>query len=232
VKLSGQPFDVLVALLEKPGQVVTREELHDKLWAQDTFVDFEHGLNKAINKVRDALGDDADNPRFIETLPRRGYRLPVPVTQPASEARRSASSTGDQKEPAPTAVATVRSKGRRWLWLSASALAAIILVIVLIESTPPRTPKVLRYTQLTNDGLKKSASVYAALATDGSRVYFGEQDSQQGLIAQVSVTGGSVSSVAKFQDPGVSALDYSPLRSELLINFCSRHIWHYSFRKF
>src|ERR1700692_2626704 len=75
VKLSGQPFEVLVTLLEKPGQVVTREELHQKLWAQDTFVDFEHGLNKAINKVRDALGDDADNPRFIETLPRRGYRF-------------------------------------------------------------------------------------------------------------------------------------------------------------
>src|ERR1700746_2127143 len=82
VRLSGQPFDVLVALLEKPGQVVTREELHDKLWSQDTFVDFEHGLNKAINKVREALGDDADNPRFIETLPRRGYRFLAPVTPP------------------------------------------------------------------------------------------------------------------------------------------------------
>src|SRR5579864_7899159 len=82
VKLGGQPFDVLVTLLEKPGQVVTREELHDKLWAQDTFVDFEHGLNKAINKVREALGDDADNPRFIETLPRRGYRFLAPVTPP------------------------------------------------------------------------------------------------------------------------------------------------------
>src|SRR5579864_561783 len=82
LKLSEQPFNVLVALLEKPGQVVTREELHDKLWSQDTFVDFEHGLNKAINKVRETLGDDADNPRFIETLPRRGYRFLAPVTPP------------------------------------------------------------------------------------------------------------------------------------------------------
>src|SRR6267154_2497938 len=80
IKLGGQPFDVLVTLLQKPGQVVTREELHDKLWAQDTFVDFEHGLNKAINKVREALGDDADNPRFVETLPRRGYRFLLPLT--------------------------------------------------------------------------------------------------------------------------------------------------------
>jgi len=85
VKLSGQPFDVLVALLEKPGQVVTREELHEKLWAQDTFVDFEHGLNKAINRVREALGDDADNPRFVETLPRRGYRFVALVMRPVPE---------------------------------------------------------------------------------------------------------------------------------------------------
>src|ERR1700756_119410 len=89
LKLSGQPFDVLVALLEKPGQVVTREELHNKLWSQDTFVDFEHGLNKAINKVREVLGDDADNPRFVETIPRRGYRFLVPVAQPAFDAQPS-----------------------------------------------------------------------------------------------------------------------------------------------
>ena len=61
IKLYGQPFNVLAALLERPGQVVTREELQQKLWAGDTFVDFEHGLNKAINKVREALGDDADS---------------------------------------------------------------------------------------------------------------------------------------------------------------------------
>jgi len=79
IKLYGQPFNVLVALLERPGQVLTREELKQKLWTSDTFVDFEHGLNKAINKVREALGDEADNPRFIETLPRRGYRFIAPV---------------------------------------------------------------------------------------------------------------------------------------------------------
>ena len=82
IKLYGQPFSVLATLLERPGTVVTRDELQQKLWASDTFVDFEHGLNKAINKVRDALGDDADNPRFIETLPRRGYRFIAPVVLP------------------------------------------------------------------------------------------------------------------------------------------------------
>jgi TolB-like protein/DNA-binding winged helix-turn-helix (wHTH) protein/Tfp pilus assembly protein PilF len=110
VKLSGQPFEVLVALLEKPGRVITREELHEKLWSQDTFVDFEHGLNKAINKVRDALGDDAGNPRFVETLPRRGYRFLAPVIQRAPEI--SVTETSAQaKEPA-LAVAPVQSKAR------------------------------------------------------------------------------------------------------------------------
>jgi serine/threonine-protein kinase len=79
VKLQEQPFQVLVMLLERPGEVVTREELQKKLWTADTFVDFERGLNRAINKLREALDDDADTPRFIETLPRRGYRFLVPV---------------------------------------------------------------------------------------------------------------------------------------------------------
>ena len=79
IRLQGQPLEVLALLLERPGQVVTREELQQKLWAGDTFVDFEHGLNKAISRVREALGDEADNPRFVETLPRRGYRFIAPV---------------------------------------------------------------------------------------------------------------------------------------------------------
>jgi TolB-like protein/DNA-binding winged helix-turn-helix (wHTH) protein/Tfp pilus assembly protein PilF len=75
VKLRGQPFEVLALLLERPGEVFTRDELQQKLWGSDTIVDFEHGLNKAINKLRDALGDTAENPRYIETLPRHGYRF-------------------------------------------------------------------------------------------------------------------------------------------------------------
>jgi Tol biopolymer transport system component/DNA-binding winged helix-turn-helix (wHTH) protein len=219
VKLSGQPFDVLMALLEKPGQVVTREELHEKLWAHDTFVDFEHGLNKAINRVREALGDDADNPRFVETLPRRGYRFLVPVVQPAPEVPAADGAADQSKQGVLAPTAAVRSHHQRWMWFSALALAALIVVVIVVRSGQPRPPKVLRYTQLTNDGLKKSAALTAALATDGSRIYFGEQDSQHGLIAQVSVTGGSVTTVASFQEPGISALDYSSARSELLINF-------------
>src|SRR5580658_265616 len=79
IQLQERPFQVLAALVERPGEVVTREELQKKLWPTDTFVDFEHSINTAVNKLRKALGDDAESPRFIETLPRYGYRLIAPV---------------------------------------------------------------------------------------------------------------------------------------------------------
>src|ERR1700757_3890147 len=75
VRLQEQPFRVLAMLLEHPGEVVTREELQKKLWPADTFVDFDHGLNKAISKIREALGDSAESPRFVETVARHGYRF-------------------------------------------------------------------------------------------------------------------------------------------------------------
>jgi len=75
IKLQEQPFQVLAMLLRHPGEAVTREELQKTVWPADTFVDFDRGLNKTINKIREALGDSADNPRFVETLPRRGYRF-------------------------------------------------------------------------------------------------------------------------------------------------------------
>jgi DNA-binding winged helix-turn-helix (wHTH) protein len=79
LRLQGQPFQVLTLLLERAGDVVTREELRQKLWPSDTFVDFDHSLNTAINKVREALGDSASSPRYVETLARRGYRFIAPV---------------------------------------------------------------------------------------------------------------------------------------------------------
>ena len=79
LRLQGQPLQVLTVLLEHAGEVVTREDLRQSLWASDTFVDFDHSLNTAINKVREALGDSASSPRFVETLARRGYRFIAPV---------------------------------------------------------------------------------------------------------------------------------------------------------
>ena len=81
VRLAAQPFQVLIVLLDRPGQVVTREELQRHVWPADTFVDFDRGLNKAVNRLREALGDTADSPRFIETIPKRGYRFIAPVQQ-------------------------------------------------------------------------------------------------------------------------------------------------------
>src|SRR5215475_13881307 len=102
LKLSGQPFQVLAILLARPGTVVTREELQKRLWP-DTFVDVDHNLNTAINKIREALGDSSENPRFVETLPRRGYRFVAPVNGNA---------------PSATAVAApeeVQRKSRVWI---------------------------------------------------------------------------------------------------------------------
>jgi cholera toxin transcriptional activator len=79
LRLQEQPFQVLLCLLERPGEIVTRDELRQRLWPTDTFVDFDHSLNTIVNKLREALGDSASNPRFIETLARRGYRFLAPV---------------------------------------------------------------------------------------------------------------------------------------------------------
>jgi DNA-binding winged helix-turn-helix (wHTH) protein len=87
VPLQGQPFQVCAILLSHSGELVTREELRQKVWPEDTFVDFEQALNTAIAKIRIALGDDANNPRFVETLPRRGYRFIGPVDKPNSRLR-------------------------------------------------------------------------------------------------------------------------------------------------
>ncbi len=89
LRLQGQPIQVLTLLLERAGEVVTREELRQKLWAADTFVDFDHSLNTAINKVREALGDSASSPRFVETLARRGYRFIAPVQGPLQNSQQN-----------------------------------------------------------------------------------------------------------------------------------------------
>ena len=86
LRLTGQPFQVLAVLVERAGEVVTREELHSKLWPADTFVDFDHGVNNAVARIREVLNDSSDTPRYIETIPRRGYRFiaPLPGTPSAS----------------------------------------------------------------------------------------------------------------------------------------------------
>src|SRR3984893_3351915 len=90
IRLVGQPFEILALLLSMPGELVTREELRGRLWPGDTFVDFNHGLNAAVNKLREVLSDSAESPRYIETLPRRGYRFIAIIEPRIAPAARSA----------------------------------------------------------------------------------------------------------------------------------------------
>jgi len=102
LRLQEQPFQILALLLDRAGDVVTREELRQKLWAADTFVDFDHGLNTAVNKLREVLGDSASSPRFIETLARRGYRFIAPVKSDGqSDAHARAEPAAQRAAPAP-----------------------------------------------------------------------------------------------------------------------------------
>src|SRR6266849_6111487 len=159
LKLGGQPFEILAALLERPGQMVTREELRTRIWSADTFVDFNHGLNAAVNKLREALSDSADDPRYIETLPRRGYRFiakvelaapakgaPVPqapaaaATQPPAIPKLS-SSQHPVASPAPAfAEPSVLWKPEqesrpRKSWLKVVVVAGFAMVVVLVLLT-------------------------------------------------------------------------------------------------
>jgi TolB-like protein/DNA-binding winged helix-turn-helix (wHTH) protein/Tfp pilus assembly protein PilF len=126
VKLHGQPFQVLALLLERPGELVTREEIREKLWPGDTFIDFEHSVNSSIKRLREALGDDPAAPRFIETLPRHGYRFIVPVEGGALP-----------ELPLP-AIGTkaIQESPRRRRWVVAVAgglIAAVVAVLVALN---------------------------------------------------------------------------------------------------
>jgi DNA-binding winged helix-turn-helix (wHTH) protein len=125
IRLQGQPFHILAMLLERPGEVVTREDLQKKLWSAETFVDFDHSLNTAIKKLRQALCDDKKKPRFIETLPKRGYRFIGTVEQPGMM-------------PAPSKAAAASSWVGRVAKLSTDGKAAFALVSVDEQSAAER----------------------------------------------------------------------------------------------
>ena len=133
VPLQDKPFHILALLVERPGELVTRDELRQRLWPADTFVDFEHGLNTAVKKLRQGLEDSAEDPRYVETLARRGYRFIAPVTAPDAET----------VDPAGAAPARARRFGGRW---AASVLAAVLgaaiagIVLVRDRARPATRP--------------------------------------------------------------------------------------------
>jgi len=135
IKLHGQPFEVLTMLLARPGELVTREELRQRLWLTETFVDFDHGVSTAVNRLREALGDSAENPRFIETVPRRGYRFIAPVDSQGSAGPGSnvspAGTSSSRATPAGTQVVS-RVYGRRALVLASALLLVLASALLLV----------------------------------------------------------------------------------------------------
>jgi Tol biopolymer transport system component/DNA-binding winged helix-turn-helix (wHTH) protein len=161
IRLQEQPFQVLAMLLERPGEIVTREELRGRLWPADTFVDFDHGLNAAVKRLRDALGDSAENPRFVETLARRGYRLVAPIQVPAGRAA---------SKPVPVV------KPRRY-WRIVPAGAALLIAGIMVGwHAGHRSVAAVRVVErrLTSNP-ENDPVISAAISPDGKMLAFADR---------------------------------------------------------
>ena len=221
IKLQDQPFAVLLILLEKPGQLVTKEELQQRLWPADTFVEFDKGIYNAMKRLRETLGDEADTPRYIETLPRRGYRFIAPVQ------RRDG--IGEKLELPLTPEPSPRSNGIKRLALLASLFCVLVLAVIFISaklrSSPP-VPKVVDTAQITKDGLHKDVTL--RLLIDGTRLYFQEGAyagpestvapvfAKRPALVQVSTQGGETTEIPLGLTDSL-VFDTSPTRPELLV---------------
>ena len=262
VPIQDQPLQLLRLLLEAEGKVVTREQLRAALWPQGTFVDFEHAVNTAVKKLRQALEDSAEHPKFVETLPRIGYRFinapewvfdvsdnnslhqVVPIAPPraVTVAQNPPSTTGGAttvtRSKFPPLDLRMLSLGNRSVNRAFESPNATLLDFVGWSAAAsrrgvqgcypnPGAPRVVRFTQLTNDGQGKKG--VGALVTDGSRIYFNETlIDQRPIIVQVSVTGGEAVPLAvPLKQPRV--LDLSRDGTELLIanddGFDSSSLW-------
>ncbi len=198
VRLQEQPFSVLAVLLEHAGDVVTREELRQHLWPSDTFVDFDNSLNTAINKIREALGDSVEDPHFVETLPRRGYRFIAPVN-------------GQNSQGVTESSMSMLRPFRVWMGAGLVTLAGVGAIAIWLRS-PISPPRIVGSKQITNDGTPKTG----ALVTDGARIYFGEFSSGRSTVNEVSTAGGDTDIVQTMvSTPIVQAI--SPDQSHLLL---------------
>lgn len=238
IKLQEQPLRVLSMLLERAGEMVSREELRSELWPEGTFVEFDGSLNTALMKLRAALNDDPDNPRFIETVPRKGYRFIAPVqtleTKAPGTQEQDDTATGTvtdlgeaaarENEPIlpPSGAKTGAStqfRTARILWPILGFLCAAGLVAGTLWKFWPRAEaRLLLVTQLTHTGTVVPGS---KIVTDGTRIYFvAEQDGQLRLM-QSSIRGGSAEKLfTPFENTVV--LDISPDHSQFLIGSTTR----------
>jgi Tol biopolymer transport system component/DNA-binding winged helix-turn-helix (wHTH) protein len=203
LRFQPQPFKVLAALVSNPGKLITREELKNQVWQETTFVDFEQGLNFCVRRIRTILDDDADAPRFIETVPRRGYRFiaavehvranPEPALVPAN---------GKPSLVIPASEITVPPKtAHRFNWL-APGFAVLILGAISLAwfgQRDPSFPRVVGIVAITNDGRQKITNTpydfLTPLVSDGSRLFFNETDLIHSSIAQVAMSGGDTGPV-------------------------------------
>lgn len=198
IRLQEQPFQLLVALLEAHGEVVSRAELCDRLWP-DTHVDFEECLNATVRRLRMALGDEPDAPRYIETVPRRGYRFTAPLEAEAPAKPRLL--------PMPARSPIQRSKwGRSWkLALLGAMFAAVVL---LTAELWPASPHVLRIVPITAAG---RVDGWASPVSDGPHIYFLQREGGRWITSQVAASGGDPQPLnLSFHDRNAKVLDASP----------------------
>lgn len=230
VRLQEQPFRILALLLEAPGEVLSREDLRKRIWPEGTFVEFDGSLNTALMKLRAALNDNAENPVFIETVPRRGYRFIAPVEivemEPSalmtairieSEGEREALELpldGDKlaAELQPKASES-RAVKKRPAWWQISLAAAGLLAAILFFAWPRPEPKVLSVSQLTHTG---QVDPWGKLVTDGSRIYFVVRDVTGWNLMQTSVEGGNIQRTPTPFD-NTRIFDLSPDHTQFLI---------------
>jgi DNA-binding winged helix-turn-helix (wHTH) protein/Tol biopolymer transport system component len=188
IRLPQQPLQLLSVLIESPGEIVTRERLRQRLWPSDVFIDFDHGLNKSIQKLRDALGDSADSPRYIETIPRVGYRFIAPIRNGIRSLEPEADieiSEPPPVSPAPPAPAAVAGNPRaRWLLFAAGVLAICAAIGIAIYASFRVHPAVVKYTQLTDF---TDSVVTPALSPDGHILAFIRGDSSFMSAGQIYV---------------------------------------------
>ena len=139
LRLPQQPLQLLAVLLERPGEILTRDELRQRLWSSDVFVDFDHGLNKSIQKLRDALGDSATSPRYIETIPRVGYRFIAPVRNGTRPLEPDVAAKIERPSPLPVVPAVAANRRARWwvLFAAVCLVVAIIGIAVYLSVRPP-----------------------------------------------------------------------------------------------
>lgn len=185
IKLQDQPFKILAALLEKPGDVVTREELKQRIWGNDTFVDFDHGLSAAVNRLREALGDSVEKPRYVETMARRGYRFIAPVE--------------GRPQPPPDRTVPGRSH-RKLVWAAAALFAAGGVALWLARDNPVLpAPRVELLTTFAGTETQPTFS------PDGKHVAFaGDGETQDNRDIYVKMVGGATA-LRLTSDPAVDA---------------------------